>query len=106
MFTCWKLEVKQETPQIIFLQNEVQSETLPQNQEYKFIRNDTIIEEIHKQTQEAAKKKFNFENVELDLELVETHKKLVNTLLLAGVVNILSQSEAFEVVEERVKVIE
>jgi hypothetical protein len=76
-----------------------------------------IIEEISKKSSENLKKNFNFEKVEIDLEMmIQTHKKLINgspvdpktmnTLLLGGIVNIRHQSEAFEVVEARAKALE
>ena len=74
---------------------------------------ENVIETI-KEKHETSNKKSNFEKVELDLKLmVDTHKKLisgsqvdpnvVNTLLLGGVVNILSHSEAIDDIEESVK---
>ena len=74
---------------------------------------DDAINEITKKF-EAKKKKSNFDKVQLDMELmIDTHKKLangskveskvVNELLIAGVLNILSQSEAFEDLEAQVK---
>ena len=73
----------------------------------------TKIDEIS----ESQKKIFNFEKVDIDLDMmIETHKKLINgshvesktinTLLLGGVVNILHQTEAFEAVEARAKALE
>ena len=66
---------------------------------------------------EANKKIANFKKVDLDLKLmVETHNKLiqgtqvdpktVNILVIGGVINILSQSEAIEEIEARVKTLE
>ena len=74
---------------------------------------DDAIDEITKKF-EAKKKKSNFDKVQFDMKLmVDTHRKLangtkveskvVNELLIGGVLNILSQSEAFEDLEAQVK---
>ena len=75
-----------------------------------------VIEDITKKN-EVIRKPSNFKKVELDLKMMhETHKKLVsgcqvdskvvNTLLLGGVVNILIQSEGIEAIEKRMKAME
>ena len=75
-----------------------------------------VIEEIAKKN-ETTKKNSNFKKVEIDFKLMyETHKKLlnggqvdpkvVNTLLLGGVVNILIQSEEIEAIEQRINAME
>ena len=75
-----------------------------------------VIEELTKKN-ETTKINSNFKKVEIDFKLMyETHKKLlngsqvdpkvVNTLLLGGVVNILIQSEEIEAIEQRVKAME
>ena len=65
----------------------------------------------------ATRKNVQFKQVNPDLKLmIETHKKLVegiqvdprivNILVLGGVVNILSKSEAIEGIESRIKHLE
>ena len=74
------------------------------------------MEDLKKKYEDRESKK-TFQKVELDLKLlIDTHKKLasgnsvepkvVNTLLLGGIANILCQSELFDNVTERVKVLE
>ena len=66
---------------------------------------------------EGVAQKNSFKRVELDLKLLlDTHNKLVNgktvepkvvnTLLLGGIVNILCQSEEFDDATDRVKALE
>ena len=78
---------------------------------------DSVINDMTKKHQEASKKKSNFEKVDIDVKrMITIHTQLingspidpdtVNALLLGGIVNILSQSEAFEDAENRIKALE
>ena len=77
---------------------------------------ENVIKEMNKKN-ETIKKQSNFEKVQLDFKvMVETHRKLlkgdqvepklVNTLLIGGVLNILNQSESMEDLEKIVKALE
>lgn len=77
---------------------------------------DDLVEDMKKK-HEGIEKQNSFNKVELDLKLlIDTHSKLVqgktiepkivNTLLLGGIVNILYQSEQFDNAMEKVKVLE